>query len=43
MNPGALPSFGVGKHPAAMGQRGQDCKPSAVGWPAPCVPERLLA
>jgi CheY-like chemotaxis protein len=24
-NDAYLPSFGVGKHPAAMGQRGSDC------------------
>lgn len=30
-NDAYLPSFGVGKHPAAMGQRGRDCWPEI--WP----------
>ena len=30
-NDGYLPSFGKGKHPAAMGQRGADCWPEV--WP----------
>jgi signal transduction histidine kinase len=30
-NDGYLPSFGNGKHPAAMGQRGQECWPEI--WP----------
>ena len=30
-NDAYIPSFGQGKHPAAMGQRGRDCRPEL--WP----------